>query len=292
MGTLASATLDIARLINNVVEGTATGGSTTTLIDTGFPYRPNLSAPPDDFYNQGTIWFLSGTSIIGTTAIITDWAQSTTTFTFATLAATASGARYAVCDRTYPRYVLRQAVNSVLAEIGGEDAENTSLTTVADQMTYDLPNGVYNVIRVEIATSLSAPYGYVEIPTNKWREMNDDIVFEDFYQPTATGYTIRLTYRVPLSELTSDTGAIPDLYNSDWLRWAGAAYCIGWRIGQLRTDDPLLVQELQRAEAKAAQMAARHAPGLRRIERSPATSVWDVSGITSNDPPPGTARLK
>lgn len=294
MATLASATLDIARLITRVVEGTATGGSVTTMVDAAFPWRPDrTNAPGDDFYNTGTIWFLSGT-LDGKSAVVTDWARSTAqgTATFATQSATASGANYAICDNTYPRYVLRQAVNEALSVIGGEDLENTATTTVANQMTYDLPAGVYNVIRLEIATATSSPYNYVEIPGDQWREINDDIAFEDFKQPTTTGHIIRLTYRVPLTVLSSDTSAVPDLYDANWVKWAGAAYCYRWRYQQVGQDKPELAQFLTEAIDKADKMAARYMPKLRRKHRTWEHGSFDISGAVANDDPgPGLVRV-
>ena len=63
MTTLADATLAVARLCSEVVDGVATGGSATTLIDT-------LVTHPNDFWNQGTIWLRSGNNI-GKSAVIT-----------------------------------------------------------------------------------------------------------------------------------------------------------------------------------------------------------------------------
>ena len=36
-----------------------------------------------------------------------------------------SGDSYAVTDRTYPRYILRQSINMALGDLGGEDLQNT-----------------------------------------------------------------------------------------------------------------------------------------------------------------------
>jgi len=121
--TLFQATLDLARIVGNVVEGMATAGSDTTLIDTNFQYSiDHTSAPIDDYYNYGTIWILTCNNA-DKTAIITDWVQSTETFTFsapgAFSAACAAGDLYAVADKTYPRWQLRQCVNKALMSIGG-----------------------------------------------------------------------------------------------------------------------------------------------------------------------------
>lgn len=291
MATLSSAALDIARIVTRVIEGTATGGSTTTLIDTAFAYKPDrVNVPADDYYNGGTIWFLSG-SLNGKSAVVADWARATQTVTFATQTASASGAQYAICDLTYPRYVLWQAVNDALANIGGEDKYNISRTTVADQMSYDLPGGVYNVLKLEIATSKSAPYRYVEIPAQLWHEMGDAINFAEGRQPTMPGYIIRLTYRTPLATLSADSGVVPRLYDPNLVKWMGAAYCYRWRYQQVKQDEPTAAQFLQEAMAQAQQMAARYMPKLQRARRAWEHSAFDLSNAPSNDPGPGLVRL-
>ena len=77
MATLADATRALAEKVQYAAEGTATGGSATTLIDTA-------RIEPDDQFTNGTIWLLSGNNI-GKSAIISGWVLSTHTFTFATL---------------------------------------------------------------------------------------------------------------------------------------------------------------------------------------------------------------
>jgi len=76
MTTLASATLELARLVTDVITGVATGGSGTTLLDTA---RTEV----DDYLTNGTIWFLSGNNA-GKSALISDWDLATKTFTFVT----------------------------------------------------------------------------------------------------------------------------------------------------------------------------------------------------------------
>src|SRR3954451_7704205 len=62
--------------LNATLVSTASGnGSTTTLVDTS-------QKQPDDFWNFGQVVFISGTAgNIGLVRYITDWVQSTSTFT-------------------------------------------------------------------------------------------------------------------------------------------------------------------------------------------------------------------
>ena len=296
--TLASATRAVAKLLPHphiYVEGAATGSGAvgkTTLVDSAAWFVSPTTLPPDDYFNGGTIWFIdavTGTSNDGDTAIITDYTSSTGTYTFAAIdAQTLTGDTYAACPRFYPRFILRQAVNHALSEVGGEDLQNTSLTSVANQMTYDLPAGVYNVQRVEVATSTATPYDYITL--NHWREINDDISFDEHHQLTTAGFTIRLTYRVPFADLTTDAGALPDLVDMNWIKWAGAAYCLRWRYS-VETDEEIrnrLVEALTNAE----KMADRFRPKMQQMQRDWPHSAWDTGwSVGESDIYTGTVRV-
>lgn len=273
MATLASATLDLARILGNVVENAATGGSTTTLIDTNFP----RISPPDDTYNRGTIWFISctQTALNGTTAIITDWAQSTYTVTFATLSKTITAAdTYALMDRDYPRDVLRRSVNQALATLGGltDEYENASLVTVANQMAYTLPAGVYNVKRVDVANSTTSPYDYV---TNyHWTEVDGKIIFDVGHEYSTAGYQIRLFYHVQPTEVTTDAGSISSYYHPDLVKWVAATFALQWKMGHNSLIDnvPIIQSRLAYATQMAELMKQRHP--IRNMSRDPKLSMW------------------
>ena len=304
--TLATATLAIAKLLPGphiLVESVATAtGTTATLKDTVNWFVGPGTLPPDDYFNGGTIWFKDMTTALseGLTSIITDYATAGT-FTFAPVLTLTTVAldTYAACPRYYPRFILRQAVNYALAEVGGEDAQDVSLTTVDDQMIYDLPSGVYNVKRVEVATASSTPYGYRIL--NHWREINDDIVFDEGYQLNSTDYIIRLTYRVPFTELTTDNGAtpgtqdatclIPDLADMNWIKWAGAAYCLRWKLGMTGRDEPTVREMLQEAITRAEMQAARYRPKMQQMYPDVKHSPW-ATGSVDDTVAPGTVRLK
>lgn len=273
MATLASATLDLARILGAVVEGAATGGSTTTLIDTNFP----RIAPPDDTYNRGTIWLIActQTALNGTTAIITDWAQSTYTVTFAALSKTiTAGDTYALIDRDFPRDVLRRSVNMALQSLGGltDEYDNASLVTVANQMAYTLPAGVYNIKRVDVATSSSSPYDYV---TNyHWSEVDGKIVFDVGHEYGTAGYQIRLFYQVQPTEATADTTSISNYYHPDLLKWTAAVHALQWKLGQNSLADgvPLIQSRLAYATQMAEMMKQRYP--IRNMPRDPKLSMW------------------
>lgn len=274
MATLASATLDLARVLGNVIEGAATAGAVTYLRDSNLP----RTAPPDDAFNRGTIWFKSctQTALNGLTAIVTDWDQSDVQFTFATQAATiTAGDTYAFIDRDWPRDVLRRSVNDAMTTLGGLPDEYTLATfvTVANQMTYTLPAGVYNVKKVEVASSTSSPYYY--IPNYHWEEIDGNIRFLEGHEYPLAGYLIRLTYVVNPTEVTTDTGSISSYYHPDVLKWTAAVNAYMWKLGgnTMMTDGvPIFQTRLTHAIQMAEMMKALHP--MPRVPRDPKFSMW------------------
>jgi len=291
--TFGNAVLDLAREITEVVESTATGDGAvgkTSLVDGSMP----INTPADDWYNQGTIWFKSctNTELNGKSAIITDFTNSSGTFVFAAAAAqTKSGDTYAVVTDEWPRFILRQAVNKALMDIGDTDDQNTATTTVTDQRYYSLPTDVYNVKLVEMARNLSEPYDYMEL--NHWREVNGQIQFRAGYQPDSTGYILRLTYNVPLAEITSDSTALPTLINHEWLKWASAVHAYRWRLKRSGDDKGTVKELLNEALAQTQRAERRRRAELRQTPQTLEHGVWDIqSGIDIQDSSPGHVRFR
>lgn len=278
--TLGNATFDLAsEVAPGIIESEATSDGAagkTTLVDNSLP----ITAPEDDHYNKGTIWFLdcSLTSLNGTSKVVTDFATvtGTSTYTFAAAnAQTKSGDKYAVANSIYPRYVLRRAINLAVADIGNVDQQSTSLTTVANQSSYTLPTGVYNVVKVEIAQDTSDPYDYMQV--YHYQEINGQLQFLPGHQPMLTGYIIRLTYNAPLAELNDDSDTLPNLLNRSWLRWTSKAHALRWRLREVKEDEVNLKQMLNEGIAEAEKRARKYNPMLRNTIPAPEHSLWSVS---------------
>ncbi len=241
MTTLFQATLDLARLLGATTENSASAQGAvgkTTLIDTSIP----RNTPSDDFFNKGCLWFIDCTNatLEGTTAVITDWTNSSCTFTFAAAAAqTNTGDVYAATTREWPRDVLRRAINLAAREIGIPDQEDVTLTTVAEQQEYDLPAGVFNVKKFEYATDTAAPYDYVELDRSHWYEIAGHLKLRPGYEFDDGGYKIRLTYNVVGGELDADTETIPDLIHPDLLAACAAVHAVRWQLNYDSTNDHL-----------------------------------------------------
>jgi hypothetical protein len=255
--TLHDATLELARILGDVVTSTADDdGSTTTLIDSA-----NERAP--DYYKDGTIWFLSG-ELAGVSAAISAYDQPNKKYTFPTqTAATADGDRYAVMNKQFRRYELIQAINQALRrDIGGIPAENTSLVTVEDQPEYDLPSGVFDVSLVEIATNTSEPYDYQT--WYHWREQGGKLIFEDAFIPQTDDYIIRLQYRPYHDELVDDDDTIDDLVLFEFLVWAAAVQALRRKISDVpdagHYADNINEAIQERDKLHSAAMARLHLP--------------------------------
>ena len=279
MATLFSATLDLAKILGNVIESTATGGSTTTLVDTALPRTP----PPDDAYNYGTLFFVSctQTDLNSTTAIVTDWVSTTKTFTVATLSKTVTAAdRYAFCDKDWPRDVLRRSVNQAIQSLGALPDLYTLATfvTVANQEAYALPAGVYNVKRVEIATSTSTPYYY--ITHHHWTEKDGYIYFDTGFEVADAGYLIRLTYEVPSAELTTDAGMINNYIHPDLLKWEAAVNAYLWKQPNMGEGSAILERRLAYAVQMSQMMKQLHK--VPKMAKDVHLSPW--AGPTKSDP--------
>jgi len=267
MTTLQDATLALAKTITSVKEGTATGGSGTTLVNNLAGFHDEA----DDYYTGGVIWFLSGLNA-GKSAHINDWDLATFTFTFTTPgAACAAGDRYAVVPLDFPRWLLVQSVNEALKDLGDLPATSTALVTVADQEKYDLPAGVRNVQKVEIAYALTSPLAYY--PHHNWREYNDDLLFDTDLAPEDDDYTIRLWYLAAHAELTADSGVVTPYVHVDRLRWASAVHALRWLLRKRKGDDAYLREQLNEALTNAEFEKRRH-PIEIDIQRDPHLAKW------------------
>ena len=219
MTTLAELTRRTSRLVNRHVSGAATSssGNATTLIDiTG------LAGYPDDHFNSGTIWLLSGANA-GKSRIISDFADSSDTLTFPTVGTNiASGVQWEACDANFVTYSdLRQAVNLALQESGKVmEVPDETLVTVADQWTYDLPAGVADAIRVYVVTDLGLSTEEEYLSTH-WRERQGQLIFDKGYEPDEDK-TLRIYYRVLHYEMTADTDELDSQVDDESLIYLAA----------------------------------------------------------------------
>jgi hypothetical protein len=154
MANLFDLTYQLAVSLGVVNEGTATGGSTTTLIDT-----VELTQA-DDFWNLGTVWVTydaagAGAAPQGEYSVISDFTASSDTVALrSTLtAAIAAGDRYAIGRPRYPLSLLTSRINEVLRQIPIQKDDITTVTIAAEQTEYSLPADVWDLKEVWVQSS-------------------------------------------------------------------------------------------------------------------------------------------
>ena len=241
----------VARQIADARAGVATGGSTTTLIDT-------LMDEPDDFYDGGLLFIDHTVPVI---VKVTDYDLATTTFTFATSTAVVATKKYTVIDETFPLDVIKQAVNQALIEdVGQIMAVDETLTGVEGQERYALPDGVYDVRRVEIGEEDD------EWQINyHWTEEIAELRFiKDL--PSAD-QTIRVHYVHTHDELIDLDDVVDDQVSLDLLVHAASAYCMQWRYAKTKENDPGIKDKMTFHESRA--MIARSRKPIKLLNRDP-----------------------
>ncbi len=244
----------LSQLIQNTVEGTASGGSDSTLEDI-------MRTEGEGYFDNGTIWFFSG-SYENLSAVIGSWDAESKTFSFSFELRPIGVQRddvYAAAPADYPRWLLIQKINEALRDI--MPTLETVIMSVANADEYVLPAGVCRVRNVEIGRNTSSPYEYVV--HNHWKELTY-LTETDLYgyklrfyhrAPDEDNLPIRITYAPLNTDLQDDGAEIPDNVPLNLLLWKAAASCLRWRIERTREDEPERVRLLNEALANAVRMA-------------------------------------
>jgi len=181
--------------------GVATGGSATTLVDSGI-------GGSDNDWNQGTVFVVAASGAIpeGEFAEVTAYTASSGTLTFASSginglsSAPASGDEYALASTKYSVDKMRGVINRALVRMGDIPNLDETLTTAANQKEYTIPaaarQGLRRVYLSQVSTTDNE--GWREWTT--WRAELDALIFR--IQPE-TGKTIKLVYMGPHTRLSA-----------------------------------------------------------------------------------------
>lgn len=229
--------------------GTASGGSTTTLIDTA------LIGEDSDWFNNGTVLFLSGT-LINKSAVVTDFNGITGTLTFATqTGAVIAGVRYAIIPAQYSRELLVGGMNAALSALGAVLMADDTTDTVSGQEEYDLPAGVVNVLRVAVASNSDDPYGW---KTNyHWRVVDDQLHFDSGFAPTSDGAVMRIIYRGEHGTVFADADVISPSVPAARLAAETMYFAVIAKMQAGENNEGSLKTALQMAAAARAEAAVR-----------------------------------
>lgn len=222
MTTVADMALKVAKEVMDVIEGTATGGSTTTLADTAL-----LAGQPDDHWIGGRLFIKSGTHA-GEVYSITDSATTTGVITFAAVVgAIAAGVRYSIIRNSYPFDQILSALQRALDQTWVTGIDST-LEGDGETLDFTLPTGVYDVKRVEFEDT-AVTHGGRKNSTH-WRETSTGKLRFDYGYAPIDGYTIHVYYRDQHAEITDASVTINNEINVEWLKWASAQELLWWGV--------------------------------------------------------------
>lgn len=240
MATFKDILKDVAFELGELYSGIATGGSATTLVDSGLGGR-------DDDWKDGTLFIdydagAASAAPEGEFAEVTDYARTTGTITVAASALTAapaSGDEYSVAGPRWSLDTLKLCVNRGLNFIGEIPAIDTSLTTAAGTLEYTIPasaRGQKKINDVYIGESTTSTdrgmkrrFGWFTLPDHK-------LIFTE--QPTS-GLPINILYTARHSRMRVYSDTLSPFVNPELAVMAGVYMCYRWakrRIKGVATD--------------------------------------------------------
>lgn len=261
MATLIEAALRVVKRVGPVYYGTATGGSTTTLIDT-------LNTEQQGYFDDGVIWLLTGSNP-GEWVDVLSFGNGTFTFKSAVTPTIAAGDKYACITQKYwGRMDLRSAVNEACKSISKIFTSDATLVVVADQEEYTLPTGVSDVRRVEVAENATSPYSYT---TNAyWKEDNGTLRFHPDHIPDqAAGNKIRVWYAATHPDLDDTTSLY---WSIDDMQWAAVLYLLQQNKIAMNSDNEWVQGMMDKAEME-------NSIAMRHLKRPPSRTPYLVGAF-------------
>lgn len=217
----------------------ATGGSTTTLIDTKLADEL-ADGNEDDVYNGGTVVVITdaggaNAAPEGEFSRVTDYVASTTTLTFspALTAAPASGDTVMIVPPDFPLYDMIEIVNDALKYISRVPRYDTSITTAANQTEYTLPLAVKGrqILNVELQgiTSDANDNRWQQIPN--WQEgfAAAGTTGTFIIRQPVSGYTVRITYLAEHARVSAFADFIDEHFDRNLVHAAVFAHVLQWK---------------------------------------------------------------
>ena len=209
----------------------ATGGSTSTIIDTKLADEL-ADGNEDDIYNGGTAIVIedaggANAAPEGEFSRITDYVASTTTLTLSPslTVAVASGDRVLIAPSEFPLYDMIEVVNDALKNLGDIPLVNTSLTTDSTA-EYDLPLPIKGTQLMNVELDVD---GYVEVPNWKIVPSTPGTVGTLVLPQYSSGYTIRLTYMGKHPRIDTYADYVSEYLHPELVHAAVFAHALQWR---------------------------------------------------------------
>jgi hypothetical protein len=215
--------------------GTATGGTTTTVVDSSKSSANDESAEVDVWKN-GTMFITydaAGGSAApeGEMGAISAFASSTGTFTVPTMtAAVAAGDRYSFTSELYPLLELIKAANDGLQDLGDLDGMYTTLSFANGTLYYSLPAAIKEVHKVEL---LSPSNVYNEVYNWKYTESLPGIASQlEFNHNLPYEDTLRVHYRGRHPTLTAYNSVVSEFVDDELAMLATVNKAMEWQVSR------------------------------------------------------------
>jgi len=217
----------------------ATGGSTTTAIDTKLADEL-ADGNEDDIFNGGTIIVVedaggAAAAPEGEFSRITDYVASTQTLTFspALTTAIATGDRILIAPPDFPPYDTIEVVNDALKDLSELPKYDTSITTAANQTEYTLPLAVKGgrIVSVEIQGITTDANDNRWRPIPNWQEgfANAGTTGTFIIGQYASGYNIRISYYKRHARVSAFADYIDEFFHPKLVEAAVFAFAMQWR---------------------------------------------------------------
>ena len=229
--------------------GKATGGSTTTLIDTN---RDANEA--DDVWNEGVAFITESTDNAipeGQFSKITDYVGGgTSTFTLRdTITAPEAGDRYGLASDFYPIDTMIELLNASLRRLGDiEIPDVATITTAASQSEYTYPLVAKRTAPIKVEIQLITN----DANDNQWYELPKGVWRYDAAAPGTTGIlylpkwlpvsrTIRFWHRDRHPRVSAYNDSIVESLNPDTIVKMLTLTALQWQNRRLSGGDEFLV---------------------------------------------------
>jgi len=278
--TRADLVAEIARRYGHYHRSTATGGSTTTIVNTTGLYEP------DDFYVGHYAYIVTDAGGAhaapeGQERPVTDYDQSTGTLTVdpAFSAAVASGDTYELL--ALKRADIAAAINAAIRQAGetwlAPTVDTTTVTIADDDYDYSLPVGVVRLLGVMVRGDTDEAWRYVQ--GRQWSvggTPGAQVLYFDTLEGLEAGDLVRLDYLARPGELSADSSSfgIGEPAERELTEFV-TEMAVGWlhkaaasaRAGDFREHLTLAQMAEERAERIRAMAARWHGRGTVRTAR-------------------------
>lgn len=233
---ISEAILDIAATVGPVYYGIASAGGARTITDT------SVLVDGGQFIG-GMLIVTSGDAQGDVRKIVSNKDGVITVDRNFTVIPSAADT-FAISPMHYHR--LLQAFNAAVNTGTAVLTDTTILGLASDVLSYSLPAGVSNVVRVAVE----------DLGINRyWHEYGDVLVFSRGHGP-AENKTVTLYYRGRV-QLNWATDQITTSISPDWMKWAGVAQYWRTELEVSHKDNPVAVDMMNEARTQLAQAVSK-----------------------------------